>query len=130
MIRRPPRSTLFPYTTLFRSPAGHGRLGRPAPDPRFVGEERHRPEGLRRGAGRREPAIGGPPARGRCGVPDAPGRRRTARRPGPAHWPGQPQTGGVLDRVPPGLAEGVRGPAPRSEWVQTVERLLRASGGR
>src|SRR5258708_14765278 len=27
MIRRPPRSTLFPYTTLFRSPgAGRGRL--------------------------------------------------------------------------------------------------------
>src|SRR5258707_5589335 len=24
MIRRPPRSTLFPYTTLFRSPAVHG----------------------------------------------------------------------------------------------------------
>src|SRR5260221_3108459 len=24
MIRRPPRSTLFPYTTLFRSDAGHG----------------------------------------------------------------------------------------------------------
>src|SRR5256885_9811621 len=24
MIRRPPRSTLFPYTTLFRSPACHG----------------------------------------------------------------------------------------------------------
>src|SRR5256886_17223942 len=24
MIRRPPRSTLFPYTTLFRSPAGVG----------------------------------------------------------------------------------------------------------
>src|SRR5256885_11206599 len=24
MIRRPPRSTLFPYTTLFRSPAGTG----------------------------------------------------------------------------------------------------------
>src|SRR5690242_21319151 len=23
MIRRPPRSTLFPYTTLFRSPGGH-----------------------------------------------------------------------------------------------------------
>src|SRR3712207_6922763 len=32
MIRRPPRSTLFPYTTLFRSPArglrGDGRGGR------------------------------------------------------------------------------------------------------
>src|SRR3712207_9233482 len=29
MIRRPPRSTLFPYTTLFRSTAGapHPRLG-------------------------------------------------------------------------------------------------------
>src|SRR5258708_13718693 len=25
MIRRPPRSTLFPYTTLFRSPAGSSR---------------------------------------------------------------------------------------------------------
>src|SRR3712207_8621099 len=25
MIRRPPRSTLFPYTTLFRSRGGHGR---------------------------------------------------------------------------------------------------------
>src|SRR2546427_4021972 len=24
MIRRPPRSTLFPYTTLFRSPPGNG----------------------------------------------------------------------------------------------------------
>src|SRR3712207_6988678 len=28
MIRRPPRSTLFPYTTLFRSgPAAHGARG-------------------------------------------------------------------------------------------------------
>src|SRR3712207_8382757 len=26
MIRRPPRSTLFPYTTLFRSPGDGGRL--------------------------------------------------------------------------------------------------------
>src|SRR5258708_10344989 len=30
MIRRPPRSTLFPYTTLFRSVAG--KDGRPHPD--------------------------------------------------------------------------------------------------
>src|SRR3989454_525698 len=28
MIRRPPRSTLFPYTTLFRSPAAHPGRGR------------------------------------------------------------------------------------------------------
>src|SRR3989454_1226115 len=27
MIRRPPRSTLFPYTTLFRSLVGDGTLG-------------------------------------------------------------------------------------------------------
>src|SRR2546422_4461293 len=42
MIRRPPRSTLFPYTTLFRSMAGYGtalcyfspgvRGGHPEPD--------------------------------------------------------------------------------------------------
>src|SRR2546430_10906304 len=31
MIRRPPRSTLFPYTTLFRSPVEAG-LKRAAPD--------------------------------------------------------------------------------------------------
>src|SRR5689334_24845066 len=32
MIRRPPRSTLFPYTTLFRSPTGSGkRLPRGTP---------------------------------------------------------------------------------------------------
>src|SRR2546430_7343911 len=30
MIRRPPRSTLFPYTTLFRSPQRAGLLGRRA----------------------------------------------------------------------------------------------------
>src|SRR2546422_8120015 len=31
MIRRPPRSTLFPYTTLFRSPGdGHARVKLPA----------------------------------------------------------------------------------------------------
>src|SRR6202041_2433939 len=41
MIRRPPRSTLFPYTTLFRSPSGcwyrsrpsRRRRGRPARRP-------------------------------------------------------------------------------------------------
>src|SRR3712207_7621432 len=37
MIRRPPRSTLFPYTTLFRSrPASHGVSGR------RLGDRRHR----------------------------------------------------------------------------------------
>src|SRR5258708_28986407 len=32
MIRRPPRSTLFPYTTLFRSRAAHPRSGAEQPD--------------------------------------------------------------------------------------------------
>src|SRR2546422_8332693 len=52
MIRRPPRSTLFPYTTLFRSPSRIG--GRPSPEcgaccaavpgrsPRLGGGARHR----------------------------------------------------------------------------------------
>src|SRR3989441_7602775 len=30
MIRRPPRSTLFPYTTLFRSPVVEGPVGQEA----------------------------------------------------------------------------------------------------
>src|SRR3712207_8418973 len=41
MIRRPPRSTLFPYTTLFRSRAARSRRGpslpsRPCPSARAV----------------------------------------------------------------------------------------------
>src|SRR3712207_6887489 len=60
MIRRPPRSTLFPYTTLFRSPAvEHPGHDQPA--------GRHRRPGARGrcpGAGRRRP-IGAAPARRR-----------------------------------------------------------------
>src|SRR6266852_5621372 len=40
MIRRPPRSTLFPYTTLFRSRGGDGGDDRAAPP---VGALAHRP---------------------------------------------------------------------------------------
>ena len=42
MIRRPPRSTLFPYTTLFRSPVLSG-APRPAPGP--TGDRRPSPSG-------------------------------------------------------------------------------------
>src|SRR5260370_22420705 len=35
MIRRPPRSTLFPYTTLFRSTAASRQTG-PVPEPAYV----------------------------------------------------------------------------------------------
>src|SRR5690242_20994164 len=60
MLRRPPRSTLFPYTTLFRSVPGRpGRQGggaggdaQPArPAGRRPQDERRFPARLRRGAG-------------------------------------------------------------------------------
>src|SRR3712207_7934590 len=38
MIRRPPRSTLFPYTTLFRSPGLQVRLFEVGVDPSGVGD--------------------------------------------------------------------------------------------
>src|SRR2546422_7099044 len=68
MIRRPPRSTLFPYTTLFRS---HGR-------------ERGRAlRRLPRGPGPVRPALpgaGGPGAEGRVLRPrDRPGDRKSTR---------------------------------------------------
>src|SRR2546422_7505962 len=48
MIRRPPRSTLFPYTTLFRSSPGHAR-----------------PQGGKDGRGRRaDQPAGATPSRG------------------------------------------------------------------
>src|SRR3712207_7194575 len=57
MIRRPPRSTLFPYTTLFRS-AGRGRgraaaLGRRQPGPAAA------PGAPRRPAAAAQPLRGG-----------------------------------------------------------------------
>src|SRR3712207_8700151 len=58
MIRRPPRSTLFPYTTLFRSPAARGirSAGAGRPDRRRHRRQlRDRPGGRpRAGRGRRE----------------------------------------------------------------------------
>src|SRR2546425_10802827 len=41
MIRRPPRSTLFPYTTLFRSPLrdGRSRLPQPPGQPQLLGPD-------------------------------------------------------------------------------------------
>src|SRR2546428_7488502 len=56
MIRRPPRSTLFPYTTLFRSAAAGGRRRR----------RRRRRRGGQHGA-QALPALGGPRAARRRG---------------------------------------------------------------
>src|SRR3712207_6937128 len=54
MIRRPPRSTLFPYTTLFRSrPGSPGRL--PARRPPAAGGPRQRRGGPGREAGAAPP---------------------------------------------------------------------------
>src|SRR2546425_9809391 len=64
MIRRPPRSTLFPYTTLFRSPvARHAERRRHDGGPPHARRDRHR-DGARDQAGR----AAAPPLA--AGVPD------------------------------------------------------------
>src|SRR3712207_7138967 len=70
MIRRPPRSTLFPYTTLFRSRATGAADGAPA-----RGARRGRPARGRPGA---EPGGGGGGLRGADGRGD--GHRRGDRK--------------------------------------------------
>src|SRR5256885_9357417 len=73
MIRRPPRSTLFPYTTLFRSRDVLSRLPRPG------------------GPGRRSDLVGGGGALLRCSLPRQRHDRSThGRLPlrGDREWPG------------------------------------------
>src|SRR3712207_7745875 len=69
MIRRPPRSTLFPYTTLFRSSVGRGVEGRAGRRAR-VGQPRRgaQPAGPGRGGVGRLDArrLARPAARGRA----------------------------------------------------------------
>src|SRR3712207_7017517 len=62
MIRRPPRSTLFPYTTLFRSAAGGLRDAAGRPDPR-PGREDQRGAALARRRAAAVPALRGDEAR-------------------------------------------------------------------
>src|SRR5687768_18045568 len=64
MIRRPPISTLFPYTTLFRSTLRHRRSARNGSWPPSVqetcrSETRWIPRSLPRGGGRSAPLGGG-----------------------------------------------------------------------
>src|SRR3712207_6450783 len=97
MIRRPPRSTLFPYTTLFRSGAPRSRGGRLCPDVPRTG----RGEAGGRGAGRRRPAC-------RAAARTPPGPEDT------------PEPGPGRDAPCPGA-----GPLSRSRsMVRTVERAL------
>src|SRR5256885_11064864 len=51
MIRRPPRSTLFPYTTLFRSPARPERAGSVRGKGAHPAESDRRPDEADRAAG-------------------------------------------------------------------------------
>src|SRR3712207_8963759 len=61
MIRRPPRSTLFPYTTLFRSTNCNegSRSGDPVPGPRLLRADRRRHAGADRPVPERQPEGGG-----------------------------------------------------------------------
>src|SRR2546427_3117052 len=67
MIRRPPRSTLFPYTTLFRSPGGASARA----------DDRH---GVRAQDGAAAQHGCGVARAGACGDPGADARRRARRR--------------------------------------------------
>src|SRR2546422_2042361 len=57
MIRRPPRSTLFPYTTLFRSHGGQARQRREADAEPAAGERARRRLGSRHSSTTAEKAI-------------------------------------------------------------------------
>src|SRR3712207_7469737 len=81
MIRRPPRSTLFPYTTLFRS--AHERARRPGVLPADPAAPAPRPAVRRRGGERR--------AR-------RPADRRPARRPARAHRRSEEHTSELQSR--------------------------------
>src|SRR3712207_422657 len=75
MIRRPPRSTLFPYTTLFRSPAGgdhppHHGQARPGPRAGHP-EDRGGPAGRGRGAELGGAAVRAAPVGARGPKPEA-----------------------------------------------------------
>src|SRR2546426_8250919 len=110
MIRRPPRSTLFPYTTLFRSRRRPG-LGRGPGGPRHaaVQRARHSAPGAR--------------ARGRGPPPQRAPRVRGVRRGrggggGPFGGDGRPGAAGNrphLGRAGTDRAPGIRGPGTRDE---------------
>src|SRR2546426_11141803 len=121
MIRRPPRSTLFPYTTLFRSPERgrpHVRLGRLAQLSRdALGEEARHDVGEDRArlvhcTGAREAGINRRwPERGTLSsvVPGAASPASTA--------------GGLREARSAPLAPGPRGPGPSQEtWERRAPR--------
>src|SRR6266567_3135710 len=91
MIRRPPRSTLFPYTTLFRSRSsisagacsGTGAVARAAGSCAYTGARTDRPRDYRhsRNGNAKDLVLGGggAEARGRAGVPGSEPRGQVVR---------------------------------------------------
>src|SRR6266540_4932944 len=123
MIRRPPRSTLFPYTTLFRSPAPCGGVARLAD----VGQEGARAARLphHRGAG------------GGAGLDGAQraGDRGRLRRVPVRHVPGRVRllAGSARPRLRDGGGHGPPFEAPAGPDVRSAggrARLLAAPGSR
>src|SRR3712207_6095279 len=122
MIRRPPRSTLFPYTTLFRS-CKDARRHRPLPPPiqgaglrpegagEVAGGEADLPPRVRVGAHRERDvhAVDSPRARGNGGEqPDSePGPHR---RVDPEGGVAGPEPAGVGEDGEPDVAEPARAP--------------------
>src|SRR2546425_2405918 len=123
MIRRPPRSTLFPYTTLFRSPCARAAPTRPrarsrcscsaVPDPRPVNTA---PEGPRQAG-----ASAGPPARRRTACPADRGDRapsrsgarsgtRRRRRPPASVWAGGLAVASTIGSAGAGVSNQAVGP--------------------
>src|SRR3989475_7165448 len=120
MIRRPPRSTLFPYTTLFRSPGhgarrdrGGGERGRPGRVRLAAVAERDAPDGRREARGsprgdRRDPRIPersrGPvlprAVHSRDGGGNGPDPRRLPLRPGVPIEGGRADPRGTAERPP------------------------------
>src|SRR3989449_4677876 len=128
MIRRPPRSTLFPYTTLFRSPPG-GLAGRSAPGRRSVRRARRRPR--RRAVPQaRAPARGGdarrarrpasPRLRGALGSTQARGRAPERARPGGK----RPMTGRTQNGVDGRTTTRIEAAGPGTEHIHAMDQAL------
>src|SRR2546430_11420371 len=109
MIRRPPRSTLFPYTTLFRSRdlglgvrlAVHYRYRHGEPRPGLFARRRRRMGGLEARASLPAPVAPPPPPGGGLSPrPPPPPRRGAPPRPGGGAHPPEPRRAPGATRRP------------------------------
>src|SRR5256885_8194108 len=123
MIRRPPRSTLFPYTTLFRSATAGAALGPPVL-PRAAARGRHSrprgaPGGRRHHGPTRTPLDKNPPEppRGVRALDQAVGRERAV--------PAGPVAGSSSPRVGPAAAGLRRVPELNVPWRACYDAAVR-----